>query len=765
MPKSSKFLYICFIFILVTVATPCSAQNSVLPVINGATPLLPEFRRNQVLKNLQKDSSAYDKHIELVKPYVLGKGKMHDTRNLFPGITIPLALYGKDNSKVPSSSAWGEYVRATLLKHIVEHTEKTSLKAGKSASRNTFRQVTQDLLHSVLVLDRWYPQIWKGDDRSTIQKHLEIWAERLSEHHQNKLLFTDSDENTSWFAAALLLERLVNGSLKAKMTTVRDSLLASHINTYYTGKNQSMAGGQWIESTSYNANSARFFLLARDTADIAGLSNPNPNYYQEFARVTYLDVLSDESGVWLFNDHQDSSSKGRYQEKWPMTMNMKSKRTHAYLENAMVNSANTPEGKAIKYFVRKKLTRKGKIGTRWNGYIDILFSDPADVIPSSLADIQGLPTWHDSGYKGTFKARRDLKVGSPQLYLATWNFRQNDHNGTSVYYEIWNEGKPITHSSSANRTSDSGYPVNTIYIENLNASRAPNRDEGFFPGSQGPRSHQHGTPVTLGSFSNNDYATHTSENKDRYVLKSHNSDTEFLKQWTRSYIHDWDGLTVVYDHLVMDVKDVQDLRKRYKATFERYNRKVHRITRTTAVAKESGNGWYTWNAWSQTGHYKSLHGNAKVSIIDEQNDEPWKSASSSKLWQNNKIAHLTEEIKGSSSDFDDIHLLGALAWGNEGVEKPSDYPLTNVSAGVTGYSFKHGGTNKVFLFNKNPNKPITNVTNFDLHQSMNSGNLEIFASGWSKQEKFDAKRTGGTITITVGTGHNADHGLLFKDTL
>jgi len=116
-----------------------------------------------------------------------------------------------------------------------------------------------------------------------------------------------------------------------------------------------MAGGQWIESTSYNANSARFFLLARDTADIAGLKNPNPNYYQQFARVTYLDVLSDESGVWLFNDHQDSSSKGRYQEKWPMVMGMGSKRTHPYIENALINSALTPEAKAIKYFVRKKL--------------------------------------------------------------------------------------------------------------------------------------------------------------------------------------------------------------------------------------------------------------------------------------------------------------------------------------------------------------------------------------------------------------------------
>ncbi|MFK7816854.1 MAG: hypothetical protein AB8B92_11025 [Gammaproteobacteria bacterium] len=760
-----KLLYISLLFLIFLTSPYSFAQNAVLPIVKGATPLLPEFRRKQVLDNIAKDSSAYDKHIELVKPYVLGRGKMHDTRNLFPGITIPIALYGKDKSKVPNASQWIEYVRANLVKHVVEHTKKTSLEAGKAASRNTFRQVTQDLLHSVLLLDRWYPQIWKGDDRAIIQKQLDTWSERLSEHYQTKLLFTDSDENVSWFAASLLLEKLVDGNLKTKMRAVRDGLLESHINTYYTGKNQSMAGGQWVESTSYNANSARFFLLARDTADISGLSNPNPNYYQEFARVTYLDMLSDESGVWLFNDHQDSSSKGKYQEAWPRVMNTGSKRTHAYIENALINSAGTPEGKAIKYFVRKKLSRKGKVGTRWNGYIDILFSDPKDSVPKSLAEIKNLPTWHDSGYKGTFKARRDLKVGAPQLYLATWNFRQNDHNGTSAYYEIWNEGMPITHSSSANRTSDSSYPVNTIYIENLNSSRAPNRDEAYFPGSQGPRSHQHGTPVTLGSTSNFEYATHTSENKDRYVLKSHNSDTNFLQQWTRSYIHDWDGLTVMYDHVVMDVKDVQDLRKRYKASFATYNRKVQRITRTTSVASSSGNGWYSWKAWGQAGHYKSLLGNAVVSVVDEQSDEPWKSAPSSKLWQNNKIAHLTEEIKGSGSNFDDIHLLGVLAWGKQGIKKPTDHPLLNISKGVVGYSFKHNGVSKVFLFNKNPNKPINKSISFALEQGMDTVNLEIFASGWSKQEKFDAKRSGNTIKIMVGVGNSADQGLLFKDTL
>lgn len=762
-----KLIFICSILLFIAATFNSSAQGSGLPVVKGATPLLPEFRRKQVLANLAKDSSAYDKHIELVKPYVLGKGNMHDSRNLFPGITIPIALYGKDNSKVPSAAQWIEFTRSNLIAHIIEHTAKTDIKAGKSISRNTFRQATQDLLHSILVLDRWYPQIWQRDDRATIQKNIEIWAERLSDHHANKLLFTDSDENASWFAAAILLERLVSANLKTKMAEVRDSLLASHINTYYTGKNQSMAGGQWIESTSYNSNTPRFFLLARDTADIAGLPNPNSNYYREFARVTYLDVLSDESGVWLFNDHQDTSAKGRYQDDWPMVMGMHSKRTHPYIENAMINSANTPEGKAIKYFVRKKLTRKGKVGTRWNGYLDVLFSDPGGV-PNSLAEINGLPTWHDSGYKGTFKARRDLKVGAPQLYLATWNFRQNDHNGTSAYYEIWNQGKPITHGSSGNRTSSAAYPVNTIYIENLNASRAPNRDEGFFPGSQGPRAQQHGTPITLGSFSNEDYATHVSENKDRYVLKSHNSDTNFLKQWTRSYIHDWDGLTVVYDHLKMDVKDVQDLRKRYKATFAKYNRKVQRITRTTSVAVSSGGGWYSWKAWGQVGHYKSLLDGAMVSVVDEQKDEPWNSAPNSKIFSNNKIAHLTEEIKGNASDVDDLELMGVLAWGKDSVKKPSDYPLSNISNGVAGYSFKHNGVDKVFLFNKNPNQPVTTSVSFAVHPSIKTKNIEIFASGWSSEVKFDAVSTGETVTIKAGVGNAgnaADQGMLFKDSL
>jgi hypothetical protein len=762
------YIKLSFIFLILSFVTfsPVNAElPSALPLVEGATPLLPEFRRKKVIENIGKDSSAYDKHIELVKPYVLGNGKIHDGRTLFPGITIPIALYGNNKAKVPNAPKWIEYVRLNLLKYIIEHTANTSLDAGKASSRNTFRQYTQDILHSILLLDRWYPQIWKGDDRTVIQDQIEIWAERLNDHHQKKLLFTDSDENVSWFAAALLLEKLVDGELKIKMQSVRDGLMRSHINTYYTGKNMTMAGGQWVESTSYNSNSARFFLLARDTADISGLANPNPSYYQEFARVTYLDMLSDESGVWLFNDHQDSSSKGKYPDDWPRIMSVSSKRTHAYIENALINSANTPEGRAIKYFVRKKLSRKGKVGSRWNGYIDILFSDPDDAVPNSLSEIKDLPTWHDSGYRGTFKARRDLNVGAPQLYLATWNFRQNDHNGTSAYYEIWNEGMPITHGSSANRTSDSGYPVNTIYIENLNSSRAPNRDEDFYPGSQGPRSYQFGTPVTLGSFANDIYATHTSENKDRYVLKSHNSDTKFLKQWTRSYIHDWDGLTMIYDHLVMDVNDVQDLRKRYKASFEKYNRKVHRVTRTTAVAKSTGNGWYSWSGWGQIGHYKSLLENATVSVIDEQNDEPWKSAPSSKLWENNKIAHITEEIKGSSHEFDDLHLLGALAWGKKGANKPIDYPLSNISKEIVGYSFKHDGANKIFLFNKNPNNPITTETSFDIDRRMSAESMEVFASGWSKQHKFDAKISGNTIRITVGEGNPADQGLLFIDTL
>jgi len=196
-----KTIFVGFLVLLLLFVLPSYAESASLPTVQDATPLLPEFRRTQVLANLRKDSSAYDKHIELVKPYVLGKGKMHDTRNLFPGITIPIALYGKDNSKIPNAAKWIEFTRSTLVKHIIGHTENTGPNAGKSLSRNTFRQYTQDLLHSILVLDKWYPQIWQGDDRSRIQNHVEIWAERLSEEHQSKLLFPDSDENTSWFAA------------------------------------------------------------------------------------------------------------------------------------------------------------------------------------------------------------------------------------------------------------------------------------------------------------------------------------------------------------------------------------------------------------------------------------------------------------------------------------------------------------------------------------------------------------------------------------
>jgi hypothetical protein len=43
--------------------------------------------------------------------------------------------------------------------------------------------------------------------------------------------------------------------------------------------------------------------------------------------------------------------------------------------------------------------------------------------------------------------------------------------------------------------------------------------------------------------------------------------------------------------------------------------------------------------------------------------------------------------------------------------------------------------------------------------------MEVFASGWSKQHKFDAKISGNTIRITVGEGNPADQGLLFLDTL
>ncbi len=729
----------------------------VTPTTNDVPLLTPE-RRDLIIQSALNDPTRYSKLVELARAYTVDGRKAYENSSLFPGIVLPLVLFGNNAIAVPSGVAgnWKDVVRPMLIDEIVKHNFN---------DRNSFRQHAADFMYSYLWLDAYYPVIFSSSDRQKILSVFTKWANHLNTEYANNFLPDDTDEGTSWLEISELLTRTEKGSVLANITNVRNELRDNWMNAKLVAPNKgTMAGGFWNEATSYTANTARFYARWRAVANQTGQPNPDPNWSNKFALLTALLHISDESGVWLWNDHQDQSANGNYAADYPITQPITSHRTHYFTENALLDTTGSAAHKALLYFMENAATQNiSNVGSNWNGYQQAMYTNSfVDSIPNSLISIPNLPTFINTGDKGVFAARKDWNYGAPQFFYNQQQMGQQDHVGQGMYYEIWHGGKPITHQSAASSLHNKRNSINTVYIENYGSGRGPDVVTGFFPGSQGPRLQKVEGPKHLAHYSDNNYCVVMSEGKKRYWDNtSYQQQTNFLRQWTRSIINFWDGLTIVYDHLKLDPTDIDDINKRYNTSYSSYTRKSMKVTRMTSVPRAPVNGWYTSTGHNKTGHYKPLNP-VRVSekIINEQKDAPFASSPNSDFYSNNKIAHLQESISAN-----DVQFLGVHAWGDAGVAAPRDENVTVSAGNAIGHAFLHNNKWKVVLFNTNPEIPLKDNVVLKLGNGIPLSGITIYAVGWDKATSFSASIASSAareIRITSGNGVRPNSGQVLQ---
>jgi len=211
-----------------------------------------------------------------------------------------------------------------------------------------------------------------------------------------------------------------------------------------------------------------------------------------------------------------------------------------------------------------------------------------------------------------------------------------------------------------------------------------------------------------------------------------------LRQWTRSILNEWDGITVVFDRIRMDVTDINDINKRYGTNHSTYNRATTKVTRMTAVPTLT-NGWYSYSELGKQGYYKTLNPVAMTeTIIDVTTDEPWASAPNASIYSYNKVAHLQESFTDNSSTKDDITFLGVHARGDLGRQAPITFgPFTSANGAITGCGIVDGTQTYVILFNRDPDTALIETTETITLTGMNLlAGTKIRALGWSNSVSF-----------------------------
>lgn len=563
-----KLKNILIIFLLVKIAASAVVDDSSFSIISigkasDNIPFFTDKRRRETLSWLTESSPQYKELLDTWTPYVVDGNKIYDTELMWPDAVMPLVLFGMGPSG--KNGTWEENVRSKLMK---------SINAFPYTNHDHTRSHMAEVILSVMALKTYYDiNYFTPSQETEISQAFDKWANQLA---IERVETADSDENIHRWGILMLLKRL---------TTKQASLAADNafkvyenlVNTRHMLDDGTAGGGHINESTSYDSNTARLAGMGRDIAEFYGENVVGTDWYRNAARNAFMQWIPDESGVLLFHDYQGSanSSKGTYPEQWDKVYEAKNHRVANICANGLLNTQGTPEHKALIYFLDKLTPKITTSKIHYKHYQNIWFRNPKiDATPNSISEITDLDLAHNAGNRNRIYVRENNTINSGYFtYAATQSYRA-DHQHQGAAYAFGHGSASgfgwVTHGSVETGGSNKTAPINTIYIENFGSSTANADDivEGYFPGSQGPNNVQVGKPLTLGFLKNsssNEFIGLVTQNHTRFHNDhTYNAKTSFLKQWTRSIIHEWSGLNIVFDRIRMDVSDYDDIKKRHK---------------------------------------------------------------------------------------------------------------------------------------------------------------------------------------------------------
>jgi hypothetical protein len=705
------------------------------PVASGGPPLLTDARMATIQASIVADPTTYNYLVSQLEPITTGAASVSDIAAVVPGLALRLAIDGASTPQV-----WQDFFKTQYLSLLT-----TFLYTG----RNDFRQYGADICMAYSWVKYHYPELFSDAQKTTIEDRLTVYAAYWSDYYNSgthaSAFPVDSDETAMVLLSMLVYQDVTTGSTYAACVTAHDALKPV-VEGDYIVPDATMAGGFWNESTSYNANTPRFYQWWRMIHADRGGVVMDSTWSQDFALFVLFSMRADLSGYWMFNDVLDQSPThaGYY------TMPSNSFRSGKLTENGMIGSQGTDQRRALLY-IHDEL-KPQVVGRQYNyPWIRLIVEDAASETAAAPATLT-LPYYFYSGGKGVFHARSNWTETANQF--VSCNFRVTDVHHVlyaSMSYEIYHDSTPISMYSGQN-TSAASAPQNMLYIENFYTAG------GLYPGVVDSRCK--GDPTNLGSFADSVYASVTWESKDVQNQTGYNRTADYALQCTRSILNFWDGLTVAYDHVITDPSQVQDINTRYGTAVASYTRQVMRLTRFMGLPVLDG-GAYKATALGKDHYYKPLIAPDSTTIINEVSGSAWADLSAGNFFTAHRGGHIQEFVNGET----DVEFASAQTWGDTtAVAVPTTHILTGVTGTLKGWAIQHAGTWRICVFNTDPETPITTTTSFTMNAAV-TGEVKLYAVGFSQATSFTPSRAGSVITITAGSGSPANSGAVVTATL
>lgn len=714
-------------------------------------------------------------YLSEIEDYISGVNTNNNDRNFFSygGAVIPLAVFGP--GALPTG--WEANTKAFLL---------TELANFPVTDRNTTRLSGGDLFLACITVRDRYPSFFSASEwTNTVFPDLEAIADHLwTEHGNGTFLSKDTDENNAWLEIAYYSSLILpDGIVKDRMAIMFPNLFDWFKDRLMPVGEGTFAGGCCNESTSYIGQNVRYPSRILYILEKAGFSINAGAWHTGNALHHALMWMSDESGIWSCHDGEGHQSirDGVYPADWDASMSVTNERTGRWTDSPLLNTQGEPAHDALRYFMDNVIP-SDHAGGRNSKTANWLFRDNT-AAPVSLASIGGLPTSYNPGKRGIYCAREDWNTGAVQFWYDKTQTRAQDHHPVTTSWEIWDNGRPVSHASSNTRTNEKTAPVSTMYIESFGGSGSAPEYFTFdtYPGAHGARDVQYGQeslgdfvphgPEDILDFSDATACNLVTENSQRYWDDvAFGGQTQFLEIWNRTIRCEWGGIAFIYDYISMDVTDFADMTRRYtnhpednredKLGEAYFNRTAMRLTRCTGVPTLSG-GWYGWVEHGLQCYYRSVGFDAPtMRIVNEKTEAPWSSWGHDRMWSVHKIAHLQERWEGTATTgTDDIDFMGIVAWGETGETAPTAYSATDPgSVNYYGCGALHGGVKKAFFTTRDPSTAISGTIALTFTGMAPGAGTLVRGVNFDPAESWTASASGDTITLTAGSGTspNAD---------
>ena len=707
-------------------ATDCGECQTPECTSQCDVPLLTQTRLETIRRSIAVSPEAYDAMVQRLEPYVSGQRTIND----FENIIIPLALRVAVDAETPAS--WEQYFKV----HFLQSVENFNYQ-----HRNTARAYMANFAYGYSWVEAHGPaDFWSESERARILGAFETWLAWWVDHFDNSPWFypQDSDETTMMLEnTELYAYVLPAGNVRDDIVRARDLLVELVETRYLDAEVGTFGGGFWNESPSYNANTPRFYLRWHQLYLQRGETPADPAFPVKLARQMIHVFMADPSlGHLLFNDPLalDTGVGG------PLSYPASSFRTHNMLANVLIGTAGTPEAKVVRDLLNR-LPEVDAGGEFYHGAARVLGED-ATLDLAASAETLGLDRQHFAAGAAFFAARSDWSTTASQLFSTNWGHFEVDHmNFNALHFEIYKNGQPISKYGVGigfGGEAASGTPMNTVYIEGRYAN-------DFFINTGSSR--RKGLGKNLGAFSGRQYTTVTWDAKDLHNLTGWEQTANFARQATRSILHFWDGVTLVYDRVQTDPDQVDDIDAQAP-----YTRQTQKLTRFEGAVSYQA-GFYHATAHGLDHWYKPLLGDATIRVVDETLDEPWSGLADNSFFPSHRSFHLEESQRSLDAEYFAMHV-----WGDQGVALPEERSVFVTEGDAVVHALRVAGRWRVVLFNRDPEQPIRSSVSVRVGTEFPMSGVDVYAVGWRQSMQFQVSAVDGVITLSPGGTGEANAG-------